>query len=243
MNSRGSHRVIRRQPPLRRGLFAAFVTLFVLWALWMVFDLGRKAAGHDSEESNRRITLLELQLNQSREENRQLRERAAFLEQGKNIDRQAHAQVEKALAEAQSEVAELKQQLNFYQSIVSPEDAAEGVQIQSFALEPGAGANTLRFKLILIQGPARAKRVQGSVTFSIDGETEGGDTALGLSELTGEKLSRLSYDFKYYQNFQGEIALPADFKPESVIVKIMPKGKVRGALEKTYEWRSVAPSL
>lgn len=243
MVSRGSHQVIRRQPPLRRGLFALLVALFVIWAVWMVFDIGRKRAGHDSEESSRQVAILELRVEQLKEENRQLREKAAFLEHGKTIDRQAHGQVEKALSDAQAEVAELKQQLHFYQSIVSPEDAAEGVQIQAFAFEPGATPTTLRYKLTLIQGPSRAKRVQGAVTFSIDGETEGGDTGLGLMELTSEKTSRLNYDFKYYQNFQGDITLPADFKPAQVVVKVMPKGKVRGALEKTYEWHEIAPSL
>lgn len=242
MASRGSHHVIRRQPPLRRGMFVVFVVAFFLWAMWMAFDFGRKRAGFDSDETTRQITSLELRLNQYKEDNRQLREKVAFLDHGKSIDRQAQGQVEKALTEQQAELSELKHQLNFYQSIVSPEEASEGVQVQTFAIEPGSAHGALRYKVTLIQGPARAKRVQGTLTISIEGDTEDGATSIGLVEFNSDKKPKLNYDFKYYQNFDGDIILPEDFRPERVVLRVVPKGRVRGGFEKSFDWIDVAPS-
>lgn len=244
MEIRGTHQVVRRQTPMRRFFLSVLIMCLLGWGGWTLFDLGRMRAGFDSTDTQRKLNLLELRVAELGKENDHLKEKLAFVEQGKVIDRQAYNQVEGDMQSLQSELAELKQQVQFYQGIISPDDDSAGVRVQSFDVIPQSGSERFDYKLILIQGPARAKRVQGTVSLVVRGQQDGREVDLPLPRVSRSKTDALTYDFKYYQNFQGTFDFPAGFRPKEVLVTVVARGpnsgsKVSPNQKRTFQWKDV----
>lgn len=244
MDIRGTHHVVRRQTPMRRFFLSVLIMCLLGWGGWTLFDLGRMRAGFDSTDTQRKLNLLELRVGELGKENEHLKEKLAFVEQGKVIDRQAYNQVEGDMRSLQSELAELKQQVQFYQGIISPDDDSAGVRVQSFDVTPQNGSERFDYKLILIQGPARAKRVRGTVSLVVRGQQEGRDVELPLPRVSRAKTDALTYDFKYYQNFQGTFEFPAGFRPKEVLVSVAARGpgpgvKVPPNQKRVFQWKEV----
>ncbi len=235
-----THHVIRRRQPLRTILLVAVVTAFLAWGSWGLYDFGRQRAGYDADETQRQINILELRLRERNGENMELREKIAVFERSTVVDEKAYTAVEDSLRLLQDELAELKQQVSFYQGIVSPADASLGVQVQNLKLERLSEGNDFHFKLILIQGPARARRVTGTVTFIVAGVQDGEQKSLSLKELSGGEMTSLKYRFKYFQNFQGDFILPDTFEPMRVTVRVTPQGAKAKDVEKVFQWSNVA---
>lgn len=242
MDYRGTHQVVRRQTPMRRFFLGVLIMGLLAWGGWTLFDLGRMRAGFDSTDMNRQLHLLELRVNELRKENENLKEKLAFVEQGKVIDRQAYNQVEGDMQALHSELAELKQQVQFYQGIISPNDESAGVRVQSFDVTAQKGSEQFDYKLILIQGPARAKRVRGTVNLIVRGQQGGREVDLPLPRVSRAKTDSLTYDFKYYQNFQGTFEFPPGFRPSQVVVTVTPRGpgvKAPVNQQRAFQWKDV----
>jgi len=65
----------------------------------------------------------------------------------------------------------------------------------------------------------------------------GGDGGpLDLAALTQGKLHDLSFNFRFYQNFDQEILIPAGFKPEHLAVEVHSNRKDVAPLVQTFIW-------
>jgi len=239
MYIRGTHHVVRQRAPWRSVVVILVVVAAAAWGGWYLFDYGRLQAGYDSKEALRQINLLELRVKQYRADNREVNEKVAILEQSKNIDHEAYSRIENDLQGLRDELSELKQQVTFYEGIISPGGIVEGVHVKTLHLERNTEPNSYRFKLILIQGPKKAKRVKGAVTFAVRGVVNGDEKTFSFKKLTGSKSSSKKYSFKYFQNFQGEMVLPKGIKPTDVVVTVMPTGKRKSKVETVFNWADI----
>ena len=99
-----------------------------------LYDLGRYRAGHDEAEAMRTIDELEEEIRELLERNALLVEQNAVLDRASRIDRNAHEEVKQALHIAQQQSLELREELAFFKSLVSPSEMEPGLQIQDFFL-------------------------------------------------------------------------------------------------------------
>lgn len=237
---RGHQIVLKPHSHSGRKIAYAFLGLaIVVGGGWGVFDYGRYRAGFDSEAALQRTSMLELRIQSLSEEGQRLRGRIAILEHGKEIDETAYVAVEGDLKELQDEIRELKQQLTFYQNIVSPADIKTGVRVQLIQFEQLATPEEYRYRLILIQGPKRASRASGRARVSIVGQQSDKEVSLSIQDLHISKASSGKYRFRYFQEFQGDIKLPEAFKPHEVLVKLTPSGKNPKIVKERYAWETV----
>lgn len=173
------------------------------------------------------------------EDNRDLRTRAAMLQQGSKIDRYAYRDVSKSLKGLQDEIYELKEEVAFYRTILEPAQAAKGLRVQSLRLAREGVTNHYRYRLVLTQVITEVKSVQGDVEMTVYGDKGGAPTQLSLKDLTDGEADRLHFGFKYFQKLQGELVLPDGFTPHRVVLRVAPKGKAADAVERTFEWKEV----
>ncbi len=224
--------------PWRRIGLAALV-LALLVAGWGIFEYGRYRAGYDRMAFKDIRQKLE-QSNASFEaELRKLRKEKLDLEQTMRIESQAYAQVRKDLMGLQDELLELKEELAFYRGIISPNDANRGLQIQRFTLTKGSGERSWHYKLVLTRVLKNRGTARGTVEILVEGvSSESGITKqLTLSGISVPRLRQLRYNFKYFQNIEGEIQLPAGFAPSRVILILKPGGKGnKTRLKKIFDW-------
>ena len=224
---------------MRHRLKIAGIVAASIFCVWAVFEYGFTKAGYDNESLLTERSLLREQIDTVREESRQLRERIAMLERAEQIDKQAYGEVERSLKEAQNEMLELKSEVAFYRSIVSPAETASGLSITSFHLEGIGEAHSYHFKLVLSHFKTNDQVVKGYARIVCEGLMGGVQKQLDIKELSGGALDLLKLRFKYFQNIEGDIVLPEGFLPSRVVVEVVPDGKGLTTFKKSFSWSDI----
>jgi hypothetical protein len=78
--------------------------------------------------------------------------------------------------------------------------------------------------------------VTGSLALTAEGAREGKAGMLDLGALTGGKVRELPFTFRYFQNFEQEIAIPAGFTPERLTVEVRSGKKGVSPATQTFPW-------
>ena len=173
----------------------------------------------------------------ARRDNAALADRVALLERGSEIDETARVQVKGSITELQDEILELREELAFYRGIVAPDDGG-GLRIQSLKLSRGAQDRLWHFRLVLIQSIKHEQRALGSVDLAVHGVRGGAPAQLGLREVAATPSPVLQYSFRYFQDFEGDLMLPAGFTPGRIEIELQPRGG-GGPIKRSFDWSSV----
>ena len=207
---------------------------------WLMFGIGQRSAGQVNQTLQREQSRLQEKFYQIGRENTELREKYAVLERASQVDKESSVAINEELKNLQNELLELKQEVAFYRGIVAPTEAASGLHITDLTFDPLGEGNGYHFKLVLTQVMKNDYIVRGRVRIYIEGLLAGQQKQLTLSEVSGGKLEDdLSMRFKYFQNIEGDIVLPDDFVPSSVVVDLIPSGKGRTRIKKNFEWADI----
>jgi hypothetical protein len=172
--------------------------------------------------------------------NHKLVQKNANLEGGSKIEREAYQQANQGLIKLQQELLKQKEELVFYRGIVAPSNRALGVNLQSFEVRRKNSQNQFSFKLILTKSGKSTKKVSGRTAILIRGESEGKVSELKLTDLILENSSKgTKFAFRYFQVFEGDIALPDGFEPFEVKIGVIPTTKKVKAFTETISWTEV----
>ncbi len=234
-----NHRiVVRDMPPGRRRLLGAVAVIAVLGGSWGLYELGRYHAGYNLVEARSERHQLMGERDELQQRVRQLREEKVALERARDIEAQAHEEVQADLKELQDEILELKEELAFFRGIVSPGDMASGLRIQSFNVRKNPRTDAYRYQVVLTQVLKNDNFTSGTVDMEIEGIRErGGEKAtLSLSDVSVPSDDRLHFRFKYFQEFEGDLELPEGFVPFRVTISVNPSGRRYDPIEETFDW-------
>jgi hypothetical protein len=231
--------IIKAHSPWKFWLKWILLVAFLAAIGWLMFTLGRVSAGHYNQALQHEQNRLQEKLYSLGRENTQLREKFAVMERASQVDKESYNAISENLKNLQNELLELKEQVAFYRGIVAPTEAATGLVIRDLKFDRLGGENGYHFKLVLTQVMKNEYLVRGRVVVSIDGLQSGKQKQLTLSEVSGGKLAHLTMRFKYFQNIEGDIVLPQDFVPSSVMVDLIPSGKRRTRIKKNFEWADI----
>lgn len=163
----------------------------------------------------------------------------SILESASQVDRLSVQKTQKRLADMQAKLGELKEKLGFYQRIMAPEKAKEGLYIQDFHLIPLPEMKSHKFMLTLAQGVGKKRAIKGSISLSIRGQIKGDDKVLQLKELNTEHKSSIPFSFRYFQTITRDLILPDDFVPRALQLNLKPSGKKTEGVEKVWNWNEL----
>ena len=212
----------------------------IIALMGMFFYLGE---GYQSYELDRlrleRETLMS-RIAELENRNHSLVQKNAHLEGGSKIERDAYELANQELARLQQELLAQKEELIFYQGIVSPKDTALGVNLQSFEMRKKNSQNQYSYKMILTKSGKSSKKVKGGTSVMIRGEQAGSVSEFKISDLELEKPPKgTKFSFRYFQVFEGDIALPDGFVPFEVEIGIKPTTKKVESFSETISWTRV----
>jgi hypothetical protein len=216
-------------------LSMAAVASFIALLIWLAFEYGQKVAGYDKGEAMTYIDDLQQQLEDALAQNTESQRQAAMLERNSVIDDGATEQLKKSLSEAQAESLELKKELSFYKSIVSPEAAKRSLAIQTIQLKPDLNGG-YQYKIMVSQRGRNDRFARGGIEVTIEGSQEGQATTLKLKEVSNEIKKPITFGFKYFQNFEGTMTLPVTFRPEFMRVQVKPKSSRIDPVDEKFAW-------
>jgi hypothetical protein len=172
--------------------------------------------------------------------NHRLLQDNAHLKGGSKIEREAYQLANQELVKLQQELLAQKEELVFYQGIVSPSQAALGVNLQSFEVRRKSNQNEYSYKLILTKSGKSTKKVSGNIELLIRGESGGNVSELNFTDLVLEDADKnTKFAFRYFQVFEGDILLPEGFEPFEAKIGIKPTTKKVEAFSETISWTEV----
>jgi len=232
-----SNLVIRAHAPARRRLMIAMALLMVLFALYVDYELGRYNAGYDRLAVAQQRTELEVEIERLNKINRELRTQLAELDTIRIGRAREQAEVARSIGDLQAQVARQTQELAFYRGIVAQGAAAVGVKVQQLHINAGSKNNRFVLHISLVRSVRPDNVAIGSVAVSIDGSAADGKvTTLDLAALSAGKLHELPFNFRYFENVDQEVTLPAGFKPESVALEVRSSHKDVAPATQTFPW-------
>jgi cell division protein FtsB len=211
--------------------------VLVLALFWLFFELGNAYQSYQLTQLNlERETMLN-RINELEARNHRLVQKNAQLQGTSKIEHDAYQVSNKTLGELQQVILAQKEELIFYQGIVSPENAALGVNLQSFEVKPRSSPNMYSYKLVLTKQGKVSKKLRGSAKIIIRGEVDGVVSELKLSNVKLENPGKATkFSFRYFQVFEGDFKLPENLIPYEVEIGISPTTKKVKSYSEIVSW-------
>lgn len=197
------------------------------WGLWRVFapgsgDVRTQLAGSERQGRTQASAI------------EQLRQQVATLTRSDQISRDANRDLQGTLAERDEEIAGLRADVAFYERLVGATAQRRGLAVHALKMQP-QGEAAWHFTGTLTQNLNRGAVSAGRLTLLIEGTRDG-----RLQKLTWDDLRQLpgapgvGYSFKYFEQVEGDVFLPAGLTPVRVTVRLVPqKG---AAVEQSFTW-------
>ncbi len=233
---------MRPRAPLVRRTVRAAALLIGVFALYVVYELGRYNAGYDRQAVAQQRTELQVQIEHLEKADRELRTKVA--EADTITAGRAHEQAEqaRAIGDLQAQVARQSQELAFYRGVVAQTAASIGVKIEQLHITAGAKPGTFRVHLSLVRAGRPDALTSGTVHFTLLGSSAAGARSLDLAALTAGRQHELRYDLRYLESLDQELTVPAAFRPEQLDVELQSSRRDIAPISQTFLW-TVEPSL
>jgi hypothetical protein len=232
----GAPLVVRqRAPALRTALLVATI-LVGLFALYVVYELGRYDAGYDRQAAALQRTALEVRIEHVEKDNRELRTRLAETDTIRAGRAREQAEVARAMGELQAQVDRQSQELAFYRGVVAQSANTLGVKIEQLRITAGKRPATFTVHMSLVRSGRADSAASGTVHLSLDGTYDGRARSLDLAALSGGQVRELRYNFRYLQSFDQDLSVPLAFKPEQLVVEVQSSRHDVAPLSQTFLW-------
>jgi hypothetical protein len=201
-----------------------------------LYNHGLNMAGFDKMSAYERQQGLKDEMGRLKDENLELRESLARAQRALQMDQTAYQELDQSLKESSKEILKLREELNFYRNIISPANNVGGLQIQSLHIERSADSNAkneYRYRLVLVQALKHDHQVYGRAKLNVIGMQAGAEVTLVYPETADKPID---LNFKYFQDVDGVIKLPRNFKPTRVKVNVTTTGADAQTVDQVYTW-------
>ncbi len=163
-----------------------------------------------------------------------LEQRVATLSRSDQISRDANRDLQGALAERDEEIAGLRADVAFYERFVGSTAQRRGLAVHELKLEAQTD-EAWHFTATLTQNVNRGAVNTGRLQIAVEGTSGGKLRRLAWADLRQQvNAPGVPYSFKYFQQLEGDLLLPAGFQPVRIIATLVPQ---RGAAtEQSFTW-------
>src|SRR5262252_6837693 len=135
----------------RSWLGYAAAAVLVVAGAYLSFELGRYESGYSILDHRRAVVALNEQISDERAKSDELRRQLAIFETSREIDHETYARIQANLGDLQARIQSQEEELMVYRGIVSPQDGASGLRIQSLAVTPTDSERHYALRLVLVQ--------------------------------------------------------------------------------------------
>lgn len=219
-------------------LLSRVVSVLFLVALVLGAFLYGRSDGFQSERANTgQVERLSRLLAASNEELRALRQRAAVLESGSLVDREAAEQVRQTNREMRDEIASLQQEVRLYRGIMAPDETSTGLAIDELLVQ-SLDDNRYRFVLVMAHANSDGSWLEGSVGINIVGENTAGERVIYPLKDVSSDLDRVDIRlrYRYFQEIEGEMSFPQGFTPQQVRIVAQVTGNRAATRDVELQW-------
>ncbi|MDZ4731839.1 MAG: DUF6776 family protein [Xanthomonadales bacterium] len=163
------------------------------------------------------------------------RVRQKMAERQVEVLRQANNLLRQEESSRQADMQRLQGEVDFYQRLAGTSGSQEGLAVYELELQPTASSQVYRFVLTLTQNLRRSALISGTASIELEGTRQNKPVTLKWKDLTTSNTARPEFRFKYFQQLDGYLTLPADFQPERVQVSLNAKGSSKSP-GRNFSW-------
>ena len=228
--------VVPYRPLFKTGIFSLFV-LVVAAASWLTYKQGLDEGMATRVEVVEEKEQVAAQLLESVRLVESMRQEIADLRVGGQIDSRANEEVRQTIEGLQSQIAELNEEIRFYKGIMLPNVEEKGLRIERLDVRAAGEPNRYRYSLLLTQVVDKHEYIQGGVQINLVGMLGNAEASLPLNEVSDVSGS-IRFRFRYFQNIDGELTVPAGFEPRELTVIAQASGNSSQRQERKFEWQT-----
>lgn len=239
------HVYIQASKPKRRQRILLFICLALAFLLgcWVLLDYGKwrniyqEMAGAIAQKASNDIEPTENEKRMNTELTN-LQRKLVILERTAQVDRAAQNEVRKVISDLENENLELREEVAFYQNIMSATTESRGLNVQGLRVAALKNKQHYKLELILTRIVRGGWQASGKVSMTLQGKANSGEIDYDLKELMIDPdSSLLTFKIKNFKRIEGVFSLPVGFKPERVKVAIKPhEAKL---IKKEYLWADI----
>ena len=181
---------------------------------------------------------LSAQLTDLRQENEALKRQIAILDRSSAVDQQTGAELQETLTALRQRVAQLEEDVLFYRQVVEEEADETGLVIGQLDIDATRSPDRYRYKLVMRQQDADGDTyLTGHVNINLVGQLQDQQVILPLRDLSEfEDELDIRLRFKYFQNIEGELALPEGFQPDRIQIAAVATEPVSKRINEDFGW-------
>jgi len=183
---------------------------------------------NEKEQLNKTVEQLTQQLDENQ---RQL----VKLTQISKVDQAANIHAGNSMDTQQQQIRELQRELNFFRSIMAPEESLKGLQVSRFSWQQQE-QNTVSWQISLIQAGSQGRSISGFINIELVATQD--DKPVILPFINEDKSERFNFRFRYFQHLTGSLKLKDGMVPSSVKIVAYPTLKGQPIIEKQFPWQS-----
>ncbi|EDY86156.1 conserved hypothetical protein [gamma proteobacterium HTCC5015] len=228
-----AHYRVKPHDPRRHTVRLALYGLVAAGLLAIAFTVGYLFAGYRYEALSEAVGQLRTQLDATQSQRRELQQRASLAERTSESNRAEAQEARQALAELQSQLIELREELVFYQSLLSPAERDPGLHIKSFEVLPTEQPNHYQYLLILTQVRSNSRFASGHVSVGVASASDETEPSIE------RELDRQDFRYKFFQRVSGEFEWKEGALPAELIVTVSPSSGRLESVAEVYPWQSV----
>lgn len=167
-------------------------------------------------------------------ENQSLQAKIVHHERQLQVEQAAQSNLAKELATLQAEDMRIKEDVEFYKSIlkVTPGSIGE-LKLHSFKLTKGSAANQYNYNILLMQSGKHDKLIQGQLNLVLSGMRGGQAVILPIGETP--EAAGIKINFKYYQRVEGSFTVPDDVTGQALEARFVAAGATQPNITKKVD--------
>ena len=219
--------IVPHRPRVRAWVILGVVAWLASLAAvaWLAFTLAAPPPAGESIIDGRRFA-------SQNEELVELRQRATTLRRSDQISRAANVELQATLAERDEEISGLRADVAFYERLVGSTGQRRGLNTHEVVFAPEA-AGTWQYTITLTQNLNRGAISKGTMRFSVEGVRAGKLASIKWDELLQKPgAPGQPFSFRYFQQLEGSVMLPAGFTPQRVRVQL------NGGSDQVFDWNA-----
>ena len=161
--------------------------------------------------------------------------RHTVLEREADVLRQANRMLREQESARQAELNQLQSELDFFRRLAGTGGAQSGLDVYHVEVFPTASGRVFQFILTLTQNIRRASIVDGHARIDVEGTMEDRPVTLYWSRLNDGSAPEPAFRFKYFQQLEGYLTLPAGFQPTRLKITL-DAGSRKKPVQRSYDW-------
>ena len=229
-------KVVRHQP-LRTFCLRLAVVLLLVASAAGAWWYGRLQGLRDGADALRERELLRTELASLQANHADLRAQLTSLEQTTTLDRETLGNLQRTILSLREMNSQLQEDVLFYKQIMSPENDEMGLVIGQLDLRETGATGEVRFRIELKQQGNNEDTLEGFANVNVLGMQNGMEVSLPLRSLSDAVVELdIPLQFRYFQNIEGVLRLPAEFQPQKVQILATAESPTEKTVQQSFSW-------